>query len=291
MLLTMSENYFLGIDAGGTRTQAALADSAGNVLARAQAGAGSLRAGAQHVYEVLLAVSEAVKTTKFGEINGKTRLFCAAGIAGYSNVEALNALQAMPFPFAGIRFTSDADIACIGAHAGSDGAVVIAGTGSIGFARRQGMTTRIGGYGFPISDEGSGAQIGLQALQHFLRIRDGCDAPDALAERLVPFVHANPIEWWSHRATAKDFAELAPAVFAALEAGSRAARAIVQRAGEDISSLALALCGEHGRTWCFMGGLAQQLQPFLSAPAERLRVSPKGSAVDGALWLARQTVV
>ena len=63
-------------------------------------------------------------------------------------------------------------IACLGAHGGRDGGIVIAGTGSVGLAMVNGREFRIGGYGFPISDEGSGAEIGLHAIRLALRAHD-----------------------------------------------------------------------------------------------------------------------
>ncbi|MFT8229552.1 ATPase, partial [Salmonella enterica subsp. enterica serovar Enteritidis] len=66
-------------------------------------------------------------------------------------------IQALAFPFANIQFTSDAMIANLGAHMGGDGAILILGTGSVGLVKRGEDSFSIGGYGFPISDEGSGA--------------------------------------------------------------------------------------------------------------------------------------
>ena len=50
---------------------------------------------------------------------------------------------------------------------------MIIGTGSIGFAVVKGREVRVGGYGFPISDEGSGADLGLHAIRLALRAGDG----------------------------------------------------------------------------------------------------------------------
>jgi glucosamine kinase len=72
-----------------------------------------------------------------------------------------------------VRFVDDAVIACIGAHGGRDGGIVIIGTGSAGLALVEGRVVKVGGYGFPISDEASGADLGLQALRMALRAHDG----------------------------------------------------------------------------------------------------------------------
>src|SRR3546814_4616242 len=56
---------------------------------------------------------------------------------------------------------------------GGDGAILILGTGSVGLIKRGEDSLSIGGYGFPISDEGSGAALGLSAIRHALRTLDG----------------------------------------------------------------------------------------------------------------------
>ncbi len=77
-----------------------------------------------------------------------------------------------PHPFRSVVYAHDATIACIGAHAAKDGGIVIVGTGSVGFAVVGGREVRVGGYGFPISDEGSGADLGLHAIRLALRAHD-----------------------------------------------------------------------------------------------------------------------
>src|SRR6516162_11272733 len=63
---------------------------------------------------------------------------------------------AAAFPgFGLVRAANDAVTACIGAHAGADGGLIIAGTGSAAIARVQGKETIIGGRGFALGDEGS----------------------------------------------------------------------------------------------------------------------------------------
>ena len=70
-------------------------------------------------------------------------------------------------------FISDGVAACLGAHSGADGAIVVAGTGSVGCRpdRRPRNPSRAV-TAFPISDEGSGADIGLQVVRLALRAAD-----------------------------------------------------------------------------------------------------------------------
>ena len=99
-------------------------------------------------------------------------MHAAIGLAGLGRRGAEAALNEIAHPFASVVFISDGMAACLGAHGGADGAIVVAGTGSIGVGLIGGREIRLGGYGFPISDEGSGADIGLQVIRLALRAAD-----------------------------------------------------------------------------------------------------------------------
>ena len=85
--------------------------------------------------------------------------------------------------------TTDAHAACVGAHRGRDGGVIIVGTGSIGWAKLNGRHYRVGGWGLPVSDEGSGAWLGREALRRVLWAHDGrvgLDRPASRPVRAIP---------------------------------------------------------------------------------------------------------
>src|SRR3546814_12252828 len=80
---------------------------------------------------------------------------------------------------------------------GGDGAILILGTGSVGLIKRGEDSLSIGGYGFPISDEGSGEALGLSAIRHALRTLDGRTRPTQLSQAVTKqFDHAIP-DWKS----------------------------------------------------------------------------------------------
>ena len=68
--------------------------------------------------------------------------------------------------------TTDAHAACVGAHRGEDGGVIIVGTGTVAWAVRR-AHHRVGGWGFPISDEGSGAWLGCELARRVFWAHDG----------------------------------------------------------------------------------------------------------------------
>ena len=61
-----------------------------------------------------------------------------------------------------------------------NGVVLISGTGSICFAEKAGVRQRVGGLGRILGDEGSGYQIGLQAIQAALAEEFGYGPPTSL---------------------------------------------------------------------------------------------------------------
>ena len=195
-------------------------------------------------------------------------------------------------PFASIDFVSDGVGACLGAHSGQDGAIVIAGTGSIGLGFVEGRDLRVGGYGFPISDEGSGADLGLKAVQLALRAHDGRYERTALLAEVMQRFEGDPMEAvaWMDRASATDYAALAPMVMRHADQGDPVGRRIVQSAAEQIDTLVRVLFEKGAPRVTLLGGLSSPLEPWLS-PDVRRRLKPAdGDAVSGAIILAKRSL-
>ena len=169
---SVNEPLFVGIDGGGTGCRARIENAEGVVYGSGLAGPAATRLGVERSWASIKAAF-LVAAEEAGLSNERiTRLRAGIGVAGLSRRGALEAFQQMPHPFSSIVFASDVVTACVGAHSGRDGGIVIVGTGSSGVARVNGREFRVGGYGFPISDEGSGADLGLKAIQLALRAFD-----------------------------------------------------------------------------------------------------------------------
>lgn len=280
---------YLGIDAGGSRTRARLVSASGSVLGVGEAGPANTRIGLGNaLQEIEAAYSHALEQAGLArEVWSSVR--AGLGIAGLNRRGILDGLRAHPFPFGSIAFASDAAIACLGAHAGEDGGVVIVGTGSIGFARVGQNTITVGGYGFPISDEGSGADLGLGAVRQSLWARDGRIAHSAMTQEVLARFSdsAGAIVAWMDLATATDYAMFAPMVMDYASHGDAVAEPIVQAAARRIDRLIRVLLERGAPHCCLVGGLAARMYDWLAAGVrERLRES-RGDSLDGALLLAR----
>ncbi|TPI23671.1 N-acetylglucosamine kinase [Mesorhizobium sp. B3-2-1] len=285
-------SYFLGVDGGGTGCRARLEDAQGTVLGQGLSGPATTRLGIEAAWaSIAKAFGAAIDEAGFAPAE-TARIHAGIGLAGIGRKGALEALLAIAHPFASIDFVSDGVGACLGAHSRRDGAIVIAGTGSIGLGFVGGRDLRAGGYGFPISDEGSGADLGLKAVQLALRAHDGRHERTALLAEVMQRFAGDPMEAvaWMDRASATDYAALAPMVMRHADQGDPVGRRIVQSAAEQIDTLVRVLFEKGAPRVTLLGGLASPLEPWLS-PDVRRRLKPAdGDAVAGAIILAKRSV-
>ena len=284
---------FAGVDGGGTGCRARIEDAKGCLLGTGIAGPATLRMGVDRaITEVEKACRAALDEAGLGS-NALGSVHAAVGLAGVGRKGALEQLLLRPHPFRSVVYAHDATIACIGAHGARDGGIVIIGTGSVGFAVVGGREIRVGGYGFPISDEGSGADLGLHAIRLALRAYDERAVGTNLTRDVMTRFHNDPFEAvaWMDHATATDYATFAPLVMRHADAGDPVARRIVRDAAEQIDELVRRLTECGAPRIALLGGLASSMQPWLAPDVERRLVPVEGDAVDGALHLARRAAM
>ncbi len=280
--------YWLGIDAGGTKSVASLVDEDGRELGRVTAGAGNLRIGVEAVEQLTLEIARQALDQAGLPQDAAGAIGLGLGLAGLSRASQSRQLAANKWPFAKVTIASDAKIAHLGAHGGEDGAILIVGTGSIAYLRVDGKVETMGGYGFPISDEASGAALGLSAVRHALRALDGRTRSTPLSDALTGQFDDSTVAVieWMEKATPGDFASFAPLVISYAEKGDYIARSIVIEAVQHIERF-IETIFEKGAPRCsLMGGLAAHLRPWLRGRTSEMLVDPAGDAVSGALMLA-----
>jgi glucosamine kinase len=261
----------LGIDGGGTRTTAWLANEAGRVLARAVTGpTNPLKVGFEATQRQLLRAARAtLRQAELKSFAGPLRerrkkpavsdrpyrapvldAVCV-GLAGVDRAQVHRRLYAWLRKSIPARFhllTTDAAIALRAAIGDSPGVIVISGTGSIAYGRDDhGRVLRAGGWGVPFDDAGSGYDLGHKAIVAALRDYDGrgpytqlstkvCRAlkiPDITRVVLIP-------------RTAKVIAALFPVVLETARRRDFVARELCEQAGHDLADLAVALLKRMG---------------------------------------------
>ncbi len=283
----------LGVDGGGTRCRARLGDATGAKLGEATAGPANIRFGLERSFSAILQATTECLVQAGLSSKDSSRITACLALAGASEPKHLAAAQDYPHPFRRAIVTTDAQAACIGAHGGRDGGIIIIGTGSIGWAERNGSHSRIGGWGWPISDEGSGAWLGHEALRRVLWAYDGRIEWSPLLRAIFARFEADPhaILQWTINAAPRDLGSLAPMIVQHAAQNDRVGRELMQMAASHIDALAERLVTLGTQRLSLLGGLAEPLGPWLSPLTQSHLVAPKGDALDGALYLARQAAV
>ena len=303
---------FLGIDGGGTRTAAWLADGEGKLLARAESGPSNpLKAGFRAAErEILKAFRTCLREAGFSPTAARAsrppllRAVCA-GISGVDRTAVHRPLLAWMrrhIPARHHLLTSDAAIALAAAVRDAPGIIVIAGTGSIAFARNdQGKLLRAGGWGLPFDDHGSGYDLGRKAVTAALEAFDGRGPHTVLMDRICQHLDLGDItEIISKQLEQQQIAALFPLVMEAAREGDLVARHLCDDAGRDLAELAVALLKRAGWTRSMThvvtsGGVFKSSKLIRDSFIRHLRrFAPQArvemlehSPVQGALWLAR----
>jgi glucosamine kinase len=219
------------------------------------------------------------------------RVVACVALAGASEPSQLEAARRHEHPYRMAVFVTDAQAACVGAHGGRDGGIIVIGTGSIGWAELNGRQYQVGGWGWPISDEGSGAWLGCEALRRTLWAHDGRMPWSALLRSLFAKFRSDPhaIVHWMTRASPKDFATFAPDIVEHALANDAVAVELLRLAGGHVDALAQRLIDFGADRLSLVGGLAASIEPWLADSTRDHLVAPRGDAVAGALQLARKT--
>lgn len=280
--------YRVGVDGGGTGTRVKLADAAGCVLGQGEAGPSALGQGvAQAWRHIQQALQQAAEQAGLGAL---PLADCAlgAGLSG-ANVlaDAQDFIRTQP-GFAAVLLENDGYTTVLGAHGGRPGAVVAAGTGTVGeVLRADGSRAIASGWGWITGDEGSGAWLGLRAMGHAQQALDGRVPVSELARRVwaVAGSDREAILAWCVTAGQHGFASLAPLVLDAADAGDAAAQLLRTQAVAALEQLALCLDPQEELPLALAGSIARRLFAHFSGNIRARCVESQGDSADGALLL------
>jgi glucosamine kinase len=233
--------FFLGIDAGGTKTECIIGDE-NRVLGKSFGATVKIKKVGE------AAAGKALRTAiqaacKDAGISNRNLIRTCIGIAGSSIPEVTDwtdkSLQKLVS--GEVAVVNDALIAHYAAFGGGPGVLVIAGTGShvLGINNPK-QTARAGGWGPIISDEGSGFWIGRLAVAQAMRAYDAGRSTNLLdavmrswdlksLEEVVSMANSNP---------PPDFASLLPEILQHADSGDALAREILAAAANELAQLA-----------------------------------------------------
>lgn len=181
----MTAPLYVGLDAGGSKTCALATVGSEPPLRLDGPGAHALRDGAAAAAGVCLQLVAQAQDA----FHGAPLAGVCVGMAGagreQERAETERRLREALGEGVPLALVHDAEIALEAAFGPESGAVVIAGTGSIIYARTEdGCSLRAGGWGALLGDDGSGTALGRAALRAALAMRDG-GPPTMLADRIA----------------------------------------------------------------------------------------------------------
>jgi glucosamine kinase len=280
-------DYLIGVDGGGSGTRALLQRKTGPVIGSGQAGPSALGQGVAQAWRHIEAAVRAAFADAGIAVPDWDRCALGAGLSGVSHPPLRDSFVLSNIGFALLAAETDSFTMLLGAHGGQPGAILIAGSGSIAEAlRADGSRATVGGWGFPVADEGSGAWLGLHAVRHAQAALDARANVSPLARRVWMQCgdRRDALQSWCDAAGQFQFAQLAPLVFDC-EGCDPAAAALLQRATEALEDLVLALDPRGRLPLAAAGSIAERLAPRMR-PALRGRLVPaREGAAAGALAL------
>ncbi|RLE79716.1 MAG: hypothetical protein DRJ52_07870 [Thermoprotei archaeon] len=226
----------LGVDSGGSKTEAVVIDEKGRVL-RYFLGRGCNIAveNEENIRKIFSRVFEQVGSVDLAVLG-------MAGAGRKKHVKKATEILSRIISAKKLIVLSDAEVALIASTHYSPGVLIIAGTGSIAFSLNENRRVhRCGGLGYLLGDEGGGYWIGLRALRLLARILDGREEKSRLAERLMEALGVSDIDELVEKTyselSVSEIASLAKIVVELSEVDSYARR-IVEDACTELARLA-----------------------------------------------------
>ena len=241
------EEYFLGFDGGGSKTDCVLLNAAGEVIAEHSSGpANPLRAGFERAQASLRAAAE--KTLAAHQVGASSIAGVCAGIAGASQPRVLKRVLSFlveTFPHAHVQVCTDLDIALDAGLGEGAGIVIVAGTGSAALGRGpDGRLVRAGGDGPWVGDDGSAFDIGRRGVSAVARARDALAPVTVLADSIPAALECPDWSALLERIAAGPddvFPRIFPLVAEAAENGDTPSREILFGAALSLSHLVLSV--------------------------------------------------
>ncbi|MEM9579325.1 MAG: BadF/BadG/BcrA/BcrD ATPase family protein [Pseudomonadota bacterium] len=281
------DTLIVGVDGGGTGCRAAIGTRSKGIIARAESGRANFASDPDlALHHVLSAVHDAASDAGIAQ-GDLPRAVAHLGLAGVMTAEdSQRVADAMPFSRTDV--TNDRPTAVVGALGGQDGYLLAIGTGIIAAASVNGDMRVVNGWGFYVSDQGSGAWLGRVTLEQVLHCCDGVSAHSDVTRQVLARFGNDPGAISSFSVTAKpgDYARIAPVVIDGAQNDDPWSQELLSAGAAYLTRYLDALGFSHGDTLCLSGGLGAHYAPFLAPAALEGRITSRGSALSGAFQLA-----
>ncbi|MFK7852897.1 MAG: BadF/BadG/BcrA/BcrD ATPase family protein [Granulosicoccus sp.] len=184
---------------------------------------------------------------------------------------------------------TDGHAQLLGASAGLPGICLAVGTGSVlHWMGCDGNSHMVGGWGFPVGDEGSGAWLGMRLLQIYIGHKDGRTEESTLICAVESRVGSSvsSIQQWTTQTQSSVLAQLAPLVVEHAARGDMLAKRLLEEAADHC--LALIALAPADLPVYIVGGIGEQLSPRLGEVLGNRIAKAHGDALRGLWQLSRQ---
>lgn len=228
--------YVIGVDGGGTKTEATAYDSDGKVISTSIKGFANLLNNKEKALEnIVTAIKEIIDELGNYELCG-----VYLGIAGSEvgdNAEIIKETIKDRLRIDSIVM-HDSEIALKAMLKGKDGILVIAGTGSVAFGVNNNLTARCGGWGNLLGDEGSGYKIAIDTIKRMI-FEEENDLPQSELSRKImnklQINSVNEVTRFVYSSTKDEIASLSEIVSRLGESGDEIASKILTNEGIELA--------------------------------------------------------
>ncbi len=306
MPFSLSGPFYLGIEAGGTRTTVCLANATDEPVWQHEAGPANLR---------LLTDEQLLKHFRSLPALPEAPAVIGIGMAGARTAadrERIVKAATQVWPGIPCHPTNDLETALLAEPLSNPKkplprVLVLSGTGSCCFGQSpEGSTSKVGGWGHILGDKGSGYEIGLRGLKACVYYLDRDGEWSALGQRILRALQLNEpndLIGWVQQAPKQEIAALAIEVFAAASEKDEIAKDILEGAAHSLAKDAIACAAKLARKTApvefLLSGSVLVKQPKFAAKVGKLIQStwPKAvilkqtrGGVFGAVELAKRLV-
>ncbi len=285
------KTILIALDGGGTGCRAAVGTVEDGIIAEAQGGPSNVSTNFERsVAHVTETIAQALQTAGMAGIDlGAT--VAHIGVAGANTDAEMRRVEAV-LPYGRCRVTGDRATTVAGVLGPKDGYVLAVGTGTIVARQKNHEMTHVGGWGFHLSDQASGAWLGRSFLTRVLLAEDRLVDHSPLSQEVCTrYGGGNELALFSNIAKPSDYAKLAKEVIEAAKTGDAMALALLDEGRKYLEASLNVLGFQPGDALALSGGVGPSYADYLSAPYLQNLTEPLGNALQGAFSLARRVAL
>ena len=286
------ETLVIAVDGGGSRSRARLYRLSGDILGEAEGKSANIFTNLDDSIHNLVSTINQAYASAGVDASSISSDIAYMGLAG-ANIDSGAHRLKKKLGFRHTQIVSDREITIFGALGNEDGAVALVGTGSFFSVRINGELHNVGGWGFQLSDDCSGAYLGRKILRATVAAYDGLAEGSELTYEILEKFGGKPKELVSfiQNATPSDYGKFVPQLVTAQKSGDPVACSILSEAANRMVYIFDAIGVQISGKLCLMGGVGSTYSTLLPERYRNIQAEPNGSGLDGAFALAKQELM